>query len=145
MARSQNKTNEEIESLDVILNDENVIFTLSFGKMDFEDVQPGPSRQLPPRDDVAIAQRQSSPRREEQLAFADINRERAGTAANAGEVATLAQENAELKKRIELLEQKLNRPPRWKRAGQNMHTRGGGRGRGGRRGRGNLYKMYIFN
>ncbi|KAL0130242.1 hypothetical protein PUN28_002081 [Cardiocondyla obscurior] len=109
MARSQNKTNEEIESLDVILNDENFIFTLSFGKMDFEDVQPGPSRQLPPRDDVAIAQRQSSPRREEQLAFADINRERAGTAANAGEVATLAQENAELKKRIELLEQKLNR------------------------------------
>ncbi|KAL0116360.1 hypothetical protein PUN28_009754 [Cardiocondyla obscurior] len=108
MARSENKTtNEEIESLDDILNDENFIFT-SFGKMDFEDVQPGPSRQFPPRDDVAVAQRQSSPRREEPLASTGNSRDTAGETAQTTEAAILARKNEELRKRLEILKQKLN-------------------------------------
>ncbi|KAL0124127.1 hypothetical protein PUN28_006144 [Cardiocondyla obscurior] len=69
MARSdKNKpSNEQNESLDDILNDENFIFS-SFRKMDFKDVQAELSRQPRPRDDVAVAQRQSSPRREEPIA-----------------------------------------------------------------------------
>ncbi|KAL0098867.1 hypothetical protein PUN28_020854 [Cardiocondyla obscurior] len=109
MPRSENKTtNKEIESLDDILNDENFIFT-SFGKMDFEDVQAGPSRQLPPRDNVAVVQRQSSLCREEPLASTGNSRDRAGETAQTTEAATLARENEELRKRLEILEQKLNR------------------------------------
>ncbi|KAL0100551.1 hypothetical protein PUN28_019698 [Cardiocondyla obscurior] len=109
MARSDNnKTNEQNESLDDILNDENFIFS-SFGKMDFEDVQAGPSRQPPPRDDVAVAQRQSSPRREEPIASTEANNEdRAGATAHP-DAETLARENENLRKRLEILEQKLNR------------------------------------
>ncbi|KAL0120448.1 hypothetical protein PUN28_008274 [Cardiocondyla obscurior] len=109
MERSDNKTtNEQIESLDDILNDENFIFT-SFEKMDFEDVQPGPSRQLPPCNDVAVAQRQSSFRRKEPLASTENSRDRAGETAQTTEAATLARKNEDLRKRLEILEQKLNR------------------------------------
>ncbi|KAL0120382.1 hypothetical protein PUN28_008212 [Cardiocondyla obscurior] len=107
MARNNNKKlNEKIESLDDILNDENFIFA-SFEKMDFEDVQPGPSKQPSPRDDVAVAQRQSSSRREELLASTENNSgDRAGETAHLTEAAILARENEKLQKRLEILKQK---------------------------------------